>query len=276
MQEAVNARLIIPEPSLFRRRYLVDEQIGQCPGLERQRIGVIHRALAHHDLGAHLEVADGLGIGRKKRRAAEGAPPRPLRRPVRFVTPHRAKILHPETVPRPLGITRRHRYGGLALCTVFVQSEPTPALLHRVPGSAIGQVLLDLPTAGERAPCHYQFESIGARWFHREDARSSRWHHRRMLHLCRREGNPRHDPESNAKFHGATPAVPRTASSPATIPCPTCPPTRPMPFARSSPHATPGCCPRRCDSPSSCGRRRRPQPGSANRLPNESWCRLGR
>ena len=144
---------------------------------------------------------DGLGIGGNKRRAAEGAPSRPLRRPVRLVTPDRAEILHPEAVARPLGVTRRHRYGGLALSTVFVQSEPRPALLNGVPGSAIGQVLLDLATAGERVPRHHQFESAGSRWFHREDARTRGRHHGRMLHLCRRESNTPDDAEYNAKFH---------------------------------------------------------------------------
>src|SRR5207249_2277177 len=112
------------------------------------------------------------GIGRNKRRAGEGAPSRPPRRPVGFVTPDRAEILHPEAVPRPFGVTRRHRYGGFALSTVFVQSEPLPALLNGVTGSAIGQVFLDIATAGERVARHHQFESVRSRWFHREDARA--------------------------------------------------------------------------------------------------------
>src|SRR5580658_6841167 len=106
MQKADNARLIMTDYSLFWRRDLVDEQVGQRPGLEGQRIGVIRRTLVHHDLGGDLEVADGLWIGGNKRRAAEGAPSRPRRRPVRFVTPDGAEILHPEAVPRPLGIAR--------------------------------------------------------------------------------------------------------------------------------------------------------------------------
>src|SRR5215472_14468579 len=92
-------------PSLFWRRDLVNEQIGQGPGLEGQRIGVVHRTLAHHDLGADLKAGDGLGIGGDKRSAAEGAPSRPRRRPVYFESPDRAEILHPEAVTRPLGVT---------------------------------------------------------------------------------------------------------------------------------------------------------------------------
>src|SRR5215472_13519208 len=107
-------------PSLFWRRDLVDEQVGQGPGLEGQRIGVVHRALAHHDLGADLKAGDRLGIGRNKRRAAEGTPSSPLARLGRLVTPDRAEILHPEAVTRPFGVTRRNRYGGLARRTVFL------------------------------------------------------------------------------------------------------------------------------------------------------------
>src|SRR4051812_6565188 len=127
MQEAVNARLIMSNPPLLLwRRDLVDEQVRHRPGLEGQRIGVVHRTLAHHDLGADLEVGYGLGIGGRKRRAAEGAPSRPLGRPVGLVTPDRTEILHPEAVPRPLGVTRRRRYGVFALSALFVQSEPLP------------------------------------------------------------------------------------------------------------------------------------------------------
>src|SRR3954447_7636912 len=131
MQEAVNARLIMTESfSLFWRRDLVNEQVGECPGLECQRIGVVHRTLAHDDLGADLEVADGFGIGRNKRLAAEWTPSRPRRRPARLVTPDRAEILHAEAVPRPLGITRWRRHGRVAPSTVFFESEPLPALLN--------------------------------------------------------------------------------------------------------------------------------------------------
>src|SRR6188472_1933487 len=97
--------------SLFRRRDLVDEQVGKRPRLEGERIGVIHWTLAHHDLGADLEVGDGLGIGGNERLAAERAPSRPSRRPACFVTPDRAEILHPEAVALPLGVARRHGYG---------------------------------------------------------------------------------------------------------------------------------------------------------------------
>src|SRR4249920_2335343 len=106
MQEAVNARLIMILSS-FWWRYLVDEQVGQRPGLEGQRIGIVHRTLAHHDLGGDLEFRDALRIGRNKRRAAEGAPSRPLRRPVRLVSPDRPEILHPEAEALPFRVTRR-------------------------------------------------------------------------------------------------------------------------------------------------------------------------
>ena len=56
MQEAVNARLIMTDSFLFWRRDLVDKQVGQRMGLEGQRIGVVHRTLAHHDRGADIEV----------------------------------------------------------------------------------------------------------------------------------------------------------------------------------------------------------------------------
>ena len=71
-----------------------------------------------------------------------------------------------------------------------------------MPGSAIGQVLLDLATAGERVPRDYQFESVGSRWLHREDARTRGRHHGRMLMLLRdRESNTPHDAEYDAKLH---------------------------------------------------------------------------
>jgi hypothetical protein len=76
-------------------------------------------------------------------------------------------------------------------------------LLDCDPGSAIGQVLLNIGAAGKRVPSHHQFESAGSRWLHGEYARGCGRHHGRMFNLCRRESDKSYDAEYKTRFHMA-------------------------------------------------------------------------